>query len=87
MGIGLTISADESSLGEKPGSSPSQKTKKAIILPVVIPICSGIRLGIRSSDGQMDLSMMYIHEDPIIVLILPDQLLACHEVHAKAYPK
>jgi len=33
-------------------------------------MCAGIRLGSRSSDGQMDLSMMYMHEDPIMVLIL-----------------
>ena len=49
---------------------PHQKTKKAIIRPVVIPILAGMELGSRSRDGQILLSMMYIQDEPIMVLIL-----------------
>lgn len=43
-------------------------------------MCSGIVLGSRSSEGQIDLSMMYMHDEPIIVLILSGQ-------HGDSYQK
>ena len=66
MGVGLFVSLPLTTLD----SLPHQNTKKAIIRPVVIPIWAGIWLGSRSRDGQIDLSIMYMHEEPIMVLIL-----------------
>jgi len=66
-------------------SLPHQKTKKAIIRPVVIPILAGIWLGSRSRDGQMDLSIMYMQEEPIMVLIL--LVSDCQGSGEGTYPK
>jgi len=66
MGVELFVSLALTTLV----SLPHQNTKNAIIRPVVIPIWAGIWLGSRSRDGQIDLSIMYIQEDPIMVLIL-----------------
>jgi hypothetical protein len=82
MGVGLFISV---AYGRGKGSLRHQKTKKAIILPVVIPIWAGIWLGSRSRDGQIDLSIMYMHEEPIMVLILP--ISEPHDEEEGTYPK
>jgi hypothetical protein len=70
MGVELGFSWAPLDVAGERKSSPHQKTKKAIIRPVVIPILAGIELGSRSRDGQILLSMMYIQEEPIMVLIL-----------------
>lgn len=71
--------------GSEGYSLPHQKTKKAIIRPVVIPILAGMWLGSRSREGQMDLSIMYMQEEPIMVLIL--LISECHDSGEGAYPK